>query len=126
MQPKLVEIQGFPSLYAFQPTLAEAYRDAFALDAALGARIWSRRARAQSNDAALMKALLQWPRSLVKCFCWNSTPQSQKTLPDFVLTEKRYGVRTAGCSQEVVKRGTKLYALRWDTDQAALQPGDCR
>ncbi len=32
LEPKLVEIQGFPSLYAYQPVLAEAYRAAYGLD----------------------------------------------------------------------------------------------
>src|SRR5882724_10644261 len=32
LQPKLVELQGFPSLYAYQPVLAQAYRDVFELD----------------------------------------------------------------------------------------------
>src|SRR5258708_28813647 len=32
LEPKLVEIQGFPSLYAYQPVMAECYRDAYRLD----------------------------------------------------------------------------------------------
>src|SRR6516162_3014217 len=35
LEPKLVEIQGFPSLYAYQPVMAEAYRQAYGLDPAL-------------------------------------------------------------------------------------------
>ena len=31
LEPKLVEIQGFPSLYAYQPVMAEAYREAFGI-----------------------------------------------------------------------------------------------
>src|SRR5271156_855505 len=32
LKPKLVELQAFPSLYAYQPVLAQAYIDAFGLD----------------------------------------------------------------------------------------------
>src|SRR5712671_6114847 len=32
LQPKLVELQAFPSLYAYQPELAQAYIDVFGLD----------------------------------------------------------------------------------------------
>jgi hypothetical protein len=32
LQPKLVELQAFPSLYAYQPVLAQAYIDVFELD----------------------------------------------------------------------------------------------
>src|SRR6266404_853678 len=35
LQPKLVELQAFPSLYAYQPVLAEAYIDVFSLDPTL-------------------------------------------------------------------------------------------
>ena len=35
LQPKLVELQAFPSLYAYQPVLAQAYIDVFGLDAKL-------------------------------------------------------------------------------------------
>ena len=36
IQPKLVELQAFASLYGFQLAVAEAYRDAFALPPSLG------------------------------------------------------------------------------------------
>ncbi|WP_309717677.1 hypothetical protein, partial [Armatimonas sp.] len=105
-QPKLVEIQGFPSLYAFQPVLAEAYRDAFGLDSSL--ETYLERGTAQSNHAVLSEALCgdYDPREV---FLLEVAPQTQKTLPDFVLTEKRYGVRTLDV-QEVVKRGKRLFA----------------
>src|SRR5580658_8730133 len=32
LQPKLVELQAFPSLYAYQPVLSQAYIDVFGLD----------------------------------------------------------------------------------------------
>lgn len=106
LQPKLVEIQGFPSLYAFQPTLAEAYRDAFALDSSLSPFL-EPQSRA-AYDAALGQALCNGhdPREV---FLLEVAPQTQKTRPDFVLTEKRYGVRTLDV-QSVVKRGKQLFA----------------
>src|SRR5438093_963148 len=33
LQPKLVELQGFPSLYAYQPVLTQSYAEVFGLDA---------------------------------------------------------------------------------------------
>ena len=32
LQPKLVELQAFPSLYAYQPVLAQTYIDVYGLD----------------------------------------------------------------------------------------------
>lgn len=105
-QPKLVEIQGFPSLYAFQPALAEAYRDAFGLESTLSAFLEPQ--SGAQYDALLSQALCNGhdPREV---FLLEVAPQTQKTLPDFVLTEKRYSVRTLDV-QEVVKRGKKLFA----------------
>src|ERR1700730_4590701 len=39
LQPKLVELQAFPSLYAYQGPLAEAYLEAYGLDGASGFRL---------------------------------------------------------------------------------------
>jgi hypothetical protein len=35
LQPKLVELQAFPSLYAYQPVLSRRYIDVFGLDSSL-------------------------------------------------------------------------------------------
>jgi hypothetical protein len=104
--PRLVEIQGFPSLYAFQPALAEAYREAFALGGELSAFLEG--GTTESYDATLSQALCSGhdPREV---FLLELAPQTQKTLPDFVLTEKRYGVRMLD-AQQVVKRGKRLFA----------------
>ena len=37
LRPQLVEIQGFPTLYAYQPLLAESYRAAYGIDESLHA-----------------------------------------------------------------------------------------
>lgn len=105
-QPKLVEIQGFPSLYAFQPTLAETYHEAFALDPNLSA-FFDGGTRA-SYDATLAQVLCNGhdPREV---FLLEVAPHAQKTRPDFVLTERHYGVRTLDV-QSVVKRGKRLFA----------------
>jgi hypothetical protein len=35
LEPQLVEIQGFPSLYSYQPVMAECYREAYGIDPGL-------------------------------------------------------------------------------------------
>ena len=47
LQPKLVELQAFPSLYAYQVTLAQSYIDVYGLDrtAASGSRLSAFRER---------------------------------------------------------------------------------
>jgi hypothetical protein len=97
LEPKLVEIQAFPSLYAYQPFLQRAYGQAYALDAAVD----------PSYEAALRRAVIggHAPESVVLL---EIDPRNQKTLPDFLLTEKLLGIRTV-CITRVEKRGRRLF-----------------
>src|SRR5437868_9115739 len=83
LEPKLVEIQAFPSLYAYQPFLQRCYRDAFELDAD----------RDPSFEPLFRRAVLgdHDPENVVLL---EIDPQHQKTLPDFLLTEKTLGIKT--------------------------------
>lgn len=100
LEPKLVEIQGFPSLYAYQPILADTYREAYGLtaEALLVEDYWEvlRRAVVGDRDPETV-ALLE------------VNPFQQKTLPDFLLTRERFGIRIVDV-EDVEKRGRKLYA----------------
>jgi hypothetical protein len=97
LQPKLVEIQAFPSLYAYQPFLQRAYREAYAMDAALDQNFTDLFRRAVIGDHA--------PENVVLL---EIDPRHQKTLPDFLLTEKALGIRTV-CITHVEKRGRRLF-----------------
>ncbi len=105
LQPKLVELQAFPSLYAYQPVLAQAYMDVFGLDPAL-------RYLLSGFDSASYKRLLQDaivaghdPAHVV---LMEVHPEEQKTRPDFLLTEKLLGIRTV-CITKIVKQGRRLF-----------------
>jgi hypothetical protein len=105
LQPKLVELQAFPSLYAYQPVLAQAYMDAFDLDPSL-------RYFLSGVDSASYKRLLQDaivaghdPANVV---LMEVHPDEQKTRPDFLLTEKLLGIRTV-CITKIVKQGHRLF-----------------
>lgn len=103
LEPKLVEIQGFPSIYALQCAMAEEYAAAFGiayphllggLDRA-GFHEVMRRAIVGGYDPQEV-ALLE------------VDPESQKTAPDFYETAKLLGIRV--CALEAVeKRGRELY-----------------
>ena len=105
LQPKLVELQAFPSLYAYQPVLAQAYIDVFSLDAKL-------RYFLSGLDSASYKTLLQDaivaghdPANVV---LMEVHPEEQKTRPDFLLTEKLLGIRTV-CITKIHKEGRRLF-----------------
>jgi hypothetical protein len=103
LEPKLVEIQAFPSLYAYQPFLADCYRRAYDLDPALPALRCS-----EDEYWALLGSAIVGDHDPAKVVLLEIDPQSQKTLPDFLLTEKRLGIRTV-CITEIEKRGRRLF-----------------
>lgn len=102
LEPKLVEIQGFPSLYAFQPVLGDTYRDVFGIDPSLRHQFrddyWELTQRAIVGE--------QDPENVILL---EIDPLLQKTLPDFNLTEKCFGIRTVNL-RDVKQRGNKLFS----------------
>lgn len=116
LRPQLVEIQGFPTLYAYQPLLADAYRQAYGIDEALHALpggMDTREYRAVLREAIVGR---HDPENVVLL---EIDPWHQKTRHDFLLTEQQYGVRAVDISS-VVKQGNRLYYDR-DGTQTPIQ-----
>ena len=107
--PRLVEIQAFPSLYAYQPVLSQVYMGAYGLDG--GLRYLLSGLDREGYRALLGRAILGGhdPENVV---LMEIDPLRQKTLADFVLTEKMLGVR-AVCITQIRKEGARLY-YEWD------------
>ncbi len=102
LNPKLVEIQGFPSLYAYQPVLAEVYRDIYHLDPGL------RYMLTDSNYWELLRKAILGDRAPENVILMEINPSLQKTLPDFLITEQRLGIRTVSVT-EVHRKGSRLF-----------------
>jgi hypothetical protein len=105
LQPKLVELQAFPSLYAYQPVLAQAYIDVFSLDARL--RYFLGGLDSASYQRLLQDAIVAGhdPANVV---LMEVHPEEQKTRPDFLLTEEMLGVHTV-CITKILKDGRRLF-----------------
>ncbi len=105
LQPKLVELQAFPSLYAYQPVLARSFIDVYGLDQHL--RYLLSGLDSASYLALLRKAIVgnQDPENVI---LMEIDPQHQKTLPDFLVTEKLLGIKTV-CITKLKKEGNRLY-----------------
>jgi hypothetical protein len=108
IQPKLVELQAFASLYGFQLVVAEAYRDAFGLPTSLG--LFLDRLDVAAYHALVANAIVgdNDPHEVV---LMEIEPRKQKTWPDFVVTEQLWGVRAVDVS-EVHREGRRLYYHR--------------
>ncbi|MFZ0564317.1 MAG: hypothetical protein WAM43_22080 [Terriglobales bacterium] len=105
LHPKLVELQAFPSLYAYQPVLAQAYIDVFELAAKL--RYFLSGLDSISYNQLLKDAIVAGhnPANVV---LMEVHPEEQKTRPDFLLTEKLLGIRTV-CITKIRKQGHHLF-----------------
>ncbi len=105
LEPRLVEIQGFPSLYAYQLELARTYADVYGLPDDLHSLLGD--LRPGSYQTILRRALLGGhdPENVVLL---EIDPWQQKTLADFILTERMCGVRTVDVT-DVRKEGNRLF-----------------
>jgi len=109
LAPKLVEIQGFPSVYAFQAALADEYQRVYRLNEITGTELtpFLDGLDRRGFESLLRQAILggHAPEQVALL---EIEPYTQKTLADFLLTQKMLGVQVA-CISEVKRRGRKLY-----------------
>jgi len=105
LEPRLVEIQAFPSVYAYQVLLNEEYRNAFGLSDSLG--FFLGRLDRDSFWALFGKTVLgdHSPENVVLT---EVDPEHQKTLPDFLLTAQRLGIAIVDISS-LIPVGNKLH-----------------
>ena len=108
LRPQLVEIQGFPTLYAYQPLLAESYRAAYGIEESLRALPGGMEVE---EYRALLREAIVGRHDPANVVLLEIDPAHQKTRHDFLLTEQGYGVRSVDISR-VVKQGNRLYYYR--------------
>jgi hypothetical protein len=138
LQPKLVELQAFPSLYAYQTYLAETYLDVYGLRelgllpeesrflTAPSAQFGMTTREGEPADSKLKYFLsgldqASYRELLKRAIVGDHDPENvilmeidplhQKTLPDFLLTEKMLGVRAVDIAS-IKKDGSRLYYER--------------
>jgi hypothetical protein len=105
LRPKLVELQAFPSLYAYQPAMAKTYIESYGLPADL--KSYMSGLNDGSYKQALQRAIVSdhAPENVVLL---EYDPYQQKTLADFLLTRKMLGIQIVDI-RELVKQGNKLH-----------------
>ncbi|MCU0247687.1 MAG: hypothetical protein MUC42_14025 [Bryobacter sp.] len=105
LHPRLVEIQAFPSLYAYQPYMAEKYLEAYALDPTL--RYLLSNLDRPAYNAVLRRAIVG-NADPAETILLEIDPDNQKTRCDFLETERLCGIRTV-CITKLRKRGNRLH-----------------
>ena len=105
LTPQLIELQGFPSLYGFQPYLADQFRAHFPVPDTLSHLFHT------TDNAGYLSELRQMivgdcaPEEVILLEIY---PERQKTRIDFVLTERYIGVAPV-CLTKIKKQGRQLF-----------------
>ena len=107
LEGKVVELQAFPSGYAMMTVFADAWSAEFQSVPGLEGT-WSCFALPREQGMKLMRDTILGgePPELVALVDFE--PHLQKTLPDFVATERLFGVESV-CATELVKEGRRLF-----------------
>ena len=105
LEPQLIEMQGFPSLYAFQSWLPEIFGQHFPIADSVSAFL-------KSPDAASYRTEMQQfllggeaPENVILLEIF---PEKQKTRIDFVLSKKFWGIEPV-CITKVRKNDRQLF-----------------
>ena len=106
--PRLVELQGFPSVYCFQALVEGRYRRHYGISPELTAYFGG---LDTSAYLGLLRRVVVGDCDPENVVLVDLEPGRQKTRIDFACTESMLGVRSV-CLSELVKRGRKLHYLR--------------
>jgi len=89
LQPKLVEMQAFPSVFAFQAVLAAAYRDAYDLSSS---HRYFLSGLSEDGYWELMRRTIVSGHDPENVVLTEVDPEHQKTRPDFAVTAQKLGI----------------------------------
>jgi hypothetical protein len=89
LAPRLVEIQAFPSVYAYQAVLGEAYAEVFQLDSGLGMFLGG---QGEQGYWDLLGRTILGNHAPENVALTEVDPMHQKTRPDFEVTARRLGI----------------------------------
>ncbi len=102
---KLVELQAFPSVYAYQDVLSRLYVETFRLPQELQ---WHLGGHDDVSYWDLLRRVIVNEHDPENVVLLEVTPELQKTRPDFRISERELGIATVDISN-VRKVGSKLY-----------------
>jgi len=105
LEPKLVELQAFPSLYAYQPVLAQQYIESYALRGDLGIYLGG---LDHDTYQQRMRELIVAGHDPENVILLEIQPEKQKTLCDFLITHRELGIAVVDIL-DLTKRGERLF-----------------
>ncbi|MDH6254013.1 hypothetical protein M2347_003740 [Chryseobacterium sp. H1D6B] len=102
IEPQLIELQAFPSLYAFQKVYEETLCEVYPFLNGIKNNM------PHDEFKNYLKEVIIGDENPENVILLEIFPEKQKTLIDFILTEKLLGIKTI-CLTKVKKEGRKLY-----------------
>lgn len=102
IEPQLIELQAFPSLYAFQKIFEDTFCEVYPFLNEIKNKMPHEEFRNYVKDLIVGN---ENPENVILLEIF---PEKQKTLIDFILTEKLFGIKTV-CLTKVKKEGRKLF-----------------
>ncbi|UZT98610.1 hypothetical protein ODZ84_03280 [Chryseobacterium fluminis] len=101
-EPQLIELQAFPSLYAFQRVYEDTFCELYPFLSDI------RNTLSDDDFKTYMKDLIVGDEKPENVILLEIYPEKQKTAIDFLLTQKLLGIKTV-CLTKVKKKGRTLF-----------------
>jgi hypothetical protein len=105
LQPKLVEMQAFPSIFGYQAMVSQAYKEVYGLDPELTPFLGG---LDEAGYWELLRETIVGQHNPENVVLLEVEPEKQKTLPDFRAHERRLGIHTVDIAK-LVKEGRRLF-----------------
>jgi hypothetical protein len=102
IEPQLIELQAFPSLYAFQKVFEDTFCEVYPFLSEI------RNKMPHEEFKNYLKELIVGNENPENVILLEIYPEKQKTAIDFILTEKLLGIKTV-CLTKIKKEGRKLF-----------------
>ena len=106
-EPQLIEMQGFPSLFAYEVLLDEIFLKHFSVPANFSSYL---NGHHKESYLELLKEVIVGNHAPENVILLEVFPRKQKTRIDFFCTEEYIGIKMV-CLTELIKEGKKLYYL---------------
>jgi hypothetical protein len=108
LQPKLVEMQAFPSIFGYQDILSRQYIETYRLQPDLE---WHLGGHNEQSYWALLRKVIVGNHNPENVVLAEIEPDHQKTLPDFHVYEDKLGIATVDIA-ELRKQDNRLFYER--------------
>jgi hypothetical protein len=106
-EPQLIEMQGFPSLFAYEVLIDDIFRNHFPVPGNFDAYLSG---FTKETYIQLLKEIIVKNHAPENVILLEIFPKKQKTRIDFYCTEDYLGIKMV-CLTELIKEGKKLYYL---------------